>query len=171
MDVKLVRKLGEIMNAEGLKTVEINEGDLRIRIERDDAPPIVRATIDVVAPIGDEVLVPAKKRGRKPKEVAEDVAPEPVVEEVVITQVSAPPVKIFEIRSPLEGIFYANGVEGPDPLVTVGQRVKKGDALCVIESGKDLSEITSEIAGEIVEVMMLQGDRVEVDQMMFKIKT
>lgn len=74
------------------------------------------------------------------------------------------------VKSPMVGTFYLKPSPDSDPYVQVGQRVKKGDTLCIIEAMKLMNEIESEFDGEIVEVLLKDGEMVEYGKPLFKIK-
>lgn len=74
------------------------------------------------------------------------------------------------IKSPLVGTYYCSSSPGEDAYVTVGDKVKKGDVLCIVEAMKIMNEITSEYDGEIVEIMCKDDDIVEFGLPLFKIK-
>ncbi len=75
-----------------------------------------------------------------------------------------------EIRSPMPGTFY--GASGPDesPYVNVGDTVKKGDSLCIVEAMKIMNEIESSISGVVKEVLVENGKAVEYNQPLFRIE-
>ena len=77
---------------------------------------------------------------------------------------------LHDITSPLIGIFYAAPAPDAPPYVTVGQRIRRGDVLCVIEAMKIMNEITAETDGEIVEVCLNSNEIVEFGQVMFRVK-
>lgn len=74
------------------------------------------------------------------------------------------------ITSPMVGTFYAKASPSSNPFVKVGDRVKKGDVLCIIEAMKLMNEIESDIDGEIVEVCCKEEELVEYGTVLFKIK-
>jgi Biotin carboxyl carrier protein len=77
---------------------------------------------------------------------------------------------IKEIAAPIVGTFYSkSGPDKPD-YVSIGDKVKKGDTLCIIEAMKIMNEIQSDVDGEIVEVVAKNQDMVEYGQTLFKIK-
>ena len=83
--------------------------------------------------------------------------------------VPAPPENGHAVKSPLAGVFYASPTPDSAPFVKTGDRVKKGDTLCIIEAMKLMNEITSDIDGEIVEICVGNGQVVEYDQPLFRI--
>lgn len=75
-----------------------------------------------------------------------------------------------EIKSPMVGVFYAAASPDSEPYVQVGQAVKKGDTLCIIEAMKLMNEINAEESGVITEICAKNGDLVQFGQPLFKIK-
>ena len=68
------------------------------------------------------------------------------------------------VKSPIVGIFYDTPSPDAEPFVKVGQRIKKGDTLCIIEAMKVMNEIESEFEGEILEILCKKGTMVEYNQ-------
>lgn len=152
---KLVRKLGEIMNTQGLKTIDYSDGSLTIRIERDTDLPLMPPPPPV----------PKERKPRVVKVVAKEVTPQPEI----AVDVPAPKQKILEIHSPIAGVFQDRLEDDDETLVTLGQTIKKGDVLCFIEVGDDLHEIIAEQGGIVTEVLVKHNKSVALDQIMFKL--
>lgn len=74
------------------------------------------------------------------------------------------------VKSPMVGTFYLKPSPDSSPYVQIGQKVKKGDTLCIIEAMKLMNEIESEFDGEIIEVLLKDGEMVEYGKPLFKIK-
>ena len=83
---------------------------------------------------------------------------------------AAPVAEGKEIKSPMVGVFYAAASPDSDPYVQVGQAVKKGDTLCIIEAMKLMNEINAEESGVITEICVKNGDLVQFGQPLCKIK-
>lgn len=77
---------------------------------------------------------------------------------------------LIEISSPMVGVFYAAPAEDADPYVQVGDRVKKGQALCIVEAMKLMNEIVAETDGQIVEICAQNGQVVDFGCPLFRIK-
>ena len=77
---------------------------------------------------------------------------------------------LIEISSPMVGVFYAAPAEDADPYVQVGDRVKKGQTLCIVEAMKLMNEIVAETDGQIVEVCAQNGQVVDFGCPLFRIK-
>lgn len=119
----------------------------------------------------------SKIKLEKPQQViAQTVAPQPVAVQAPVAQNSAPAPQATAVDSgrtinaPIVGVFYAASAPGAKPFVSVGDVVKKGEVVCIIEAMKCMNEIQAEEDGEIVEVLAKDGDLVEYDQPVFRIK-
>lgn len=134
METKQIREIIEIFEASGLSHMELEEGNLKIRLEKP-------ATPSMNAPMAQIVHTPM------PKE------PEPEVEEEKIT-----------INSPLVGTFYRAKSPKDQPYVQVGDRVHVGDVICMVEAMKTMNEIQSDKEGIVKEILVENGAMVEYDQ-------
>ena len=74
------------------------------------------------------------------------------------------------VKSPMVGTFYSKSSPNAKPYVEIGQQVKKGDILCIVEAMKLMNEIESEFDGEIVEICVNDGDMVDYGKVLFKIR-
>jgi acetyl-CoA carboxylase biotin carboxyl carrier protein len=77
---------------------------------------------------------------------------------------------LHPIRSPLVGTFYRAPAPGEDPYVEVGDRVKAGEVLCIVEAMKLMNEISADVSGEVVEVLAENAGGVEYDQPLFYLR-
>ena len=162
MDIKLVRQLAEIMNEEGLKNVEITDGQMTVKVERDLSMHVVseKKIIKHAAPVTAPVVPPVAP-----------VLPEPIVATSTKQTQSeqVPNCQKFEVRSPIVGKFMSS-YDGNPVYVTIGSPIKKGDVLCVIEAGRHFNEITSDVDGVIRDILVRDGDKVKFDQILFKVE-
>ena len=78
---------------------------------------------------------------------------------------------LHEIKSPLVGTYYSQAAPGEPVFAKVGDKIKKGQVLCVLEAMKIMNEIESEVAGEIVEVCVDNENLVEFGQVLFRLRT
>ena len=102
--------------------------------------------------------------------VAPQVQSSPVVSESPVQTPSAPKGNFHEIKSPFVGTFYGQPAPGKPAYVNVGDRVSKGQTLCILEAMKIMNEIEADIDGEIVEICVNNESFVEYDQVLFRIK-
>lgn len=148
MDLRKLKTLIDLVSESGISELEVNEGEDRVRIVNAGSP----------APAGQVVY--ANPAPAQAIQAAVAPAAAPAVEE-------APAETGFVARSPMVGTFYrAPNPESPD-FVKVGDTVKVGQTLCIIEAMKLLNEIESEQAGVIKQILCENGQGVEFDQPLF----
>jgi oxaloacetate decarboxylase alpha subunit len=112
------------------------------------------------------------------KTINSEKAPAPVIQAVRPAAPSAPPAEskyddydnIVEVLAPMVGTFYAAPAPDAEPYVRVGDRVKKGQTLCIVEAMKLMNEIKSEYDGTIVEIAVVNAEPIEFDQVLFLIE-
>ena len=96
--------------------------------------------------------------------------PEQIEEPEQIKVTKPADANLHNINSPMLGVFYSSPSPESEPFVKVGDKVKKGDVLCIIEAMKLMNEIASEREGVVEEICVSNGDIVEYGKTMFKIK-
>ena len=147
MDVKKIESLAKLMQETGLTALELTEGESVLKLERKQeviaAAPVAVAAAPVAGP---EAL---------------GVVSQP---EAVQTQQEG-----TMVLSPTVGVFYASPSPDARPFVEVGDQVKKGDTLCIIEAMKLMNEIPAEVDGTIAEICVGNGQVVEYNQPLFRI--
>jgi acetyl-CoA carboxylase biotin carboxyl carrier protein len=77
---------------------------------------------------------------------------------------------LHAVRSPLVGTFYRAPAPGEEPYVEVGDRVRSGQALCIVEAMKLMNEIPADVSGEVVEILVENAEGVEYDQPLFRLR-
>lgn len=154
MDLRKLKTLIDLVAESGIAEIEVTEGEDKVRIVKNSpAPPVpmnLPAATYLAAP-PPALPVPAAAPA-----VA---APAPVVEEP----------KGHVVKSPMVGTFYRSPSPGAKAFIEIGQAVKPGDTLCIIEAMKLLNEIEAEVAGEVKEVLVENGQAVEYGQPLFLI--
>ena len=154
MDLRKLKTLIDLVSESGISELEVNEGEDRVRIVNAGSPaPAGQMVYTNPAPAPAMHATPAAT----PAPTAAPVAEAPAEETGFIA------------RSPMVGTFYrAPNPESPN-FVNVGDTVKVGQTLCIIEAMKLLNEIESEQAGVIKEILCENGQGVEFDQPLFVI--
>ncbi|HEX5961219.1 MAG TPA: acetyl-CoA carboxylase biotin carboxyl carrier protein [Rhodanobacteraceae bacterium] len=155
MDLRKVKKLIELLEESNLSELEIKEGEEVVRLSRFPSgsmpvPQVIAAPQPAVA-ASFPAPVPAATTAAAPAAADTGLPPGTVV------------------RSPMVGTFYAAASPGAEPFVKVGQQVKTGDPLGVIEAMKMFNQIEAEIAGTVVAIVAENGQAVEFDQPLFVI--
>ena len=165
IDLRYVKKLIDIIDDSSVDSIEItSDKGLKIRISKS---PTQRGAVQVAAPMSMPTIVPATvSMGR--------LSPSGGIPVVADADVAAPlpePPKstALEVKSPMVGTFYKSPEPGAKAYVSVGDRVSKGQIVCIIEAMKIMNEIESEYAGVVREVLVDDAQPVEYGQVLFKI--
>lgn len=154
MDLRKLKTLIDLVSESGVAELEITEGDDRVKIvNRVGAAPVAAAAPAVIATPVVASAAPAAAPA-----VAAEPATAPVAAEDTRT-----------INSPMVGTFYRAPSPGAKPFADVGQKVKAGDTVCIIEAMKLLNEIETEYDGVIKEILVENGQPVEFGQPLFVI--
>lgn len=154
MDLRKLKTLIDLVSESGVAELEITEGDDRVKIvNRVGAAPVAAAAPAVIATPVVASAAPAAAPA-----VAAEPAAVPVAAEDTRT-----------INSPMVGTFYRAPSPGAKPFADVGQKVKAGDTVCIIEAMKLLNEIETEYDGVIKEILVENGQPVEFGQPLFVI--
>ena len=146
MKLDEIRSLAQIMRESDLTSLEVSEGDLKVKLEKKTPPP------------PPAVLIP---RGDFPETAAKPAA-EPAAQKNEEN--------FKEIKSPMVGVFYAASSPEREPFVKVGSKVKKGDVVCIVEAMKLLNEINADQDGEVAEICAENGQVVEYGQTLFRLR-
>ena len=147
MDIRKIKKLIELVEESGITELEVSEEEGSVRISR--------AT--VAAPANVQYSIPAAA----PAPVAAPVAPAatPAAPAAAPEEVAG-----HKIRSPMVGTFYRSPSPEAKAFVEVGQTVKVGDALCIVEAMKMMNRIEADKAGVVKAILVNDGEPVEFDE-------
>lgn len=151
MDLKLIKNILNLISDSDVNEVSIEEGDFKIKVKKTGAIEQVTYTQPVAPPTA-------------PMPVAQPVAPTPAAAS------PEPASKGDTMKSPIVGTFYQAASPESDPFCKVGDTVKKGQTLCIIEAMKIMNEIEAEFNGTVREILVSDGTPVEFDQPLFIIE-
>jgi len=154
MDLRKIKKLMELLEESGIAEIEVKEGEESIKLSRNisttnmQAPQMIQQPIQTsqapanqqISDIGTNTVDDLKERKRN------------------------------TVNSPMVGTFYASASPESKPFVTIGQSVKKGDTLCILEAMKMMNQVQAESDGKIVEILVDNAEPVEFDQPLFVIE-
>lgn len=150
MDIAQIKKLIQLLNDNNLGELKVQEGDFKITIRHKDYAKTSGVTSVVSAPAIATASTPTTVTETKKEEVVSG--------------------NFSTIKAPMIGTFYRSAGEGKEAFVKVGDKVKKGDVLCIIEAMKLFNEIQSEVSGKIIKVMVDNAQAVEYDQPLFLVE-
>jgi len=138
VDTALVKELAELLSANELTEIEVEDGDRKIKVKREAAPVMSYAPAPSAAPAA--------------------VAP------IAAAPESAPAAPVDAVKSPMVGTAYLSPEPGAKPFVAPGQSVKQGDTLLIIEAMKVMNPITAPKAGKVAQILIGDAQPVEFDQ-------
>ena len=173
MTFQEIQELIRLLNKSNLTEFKMEEGDFKLSIRtalyRDTKTThAVAAPLPMAVPATGSTVPASLATVASPAQAAEAAAEKP-------SEASAKPAQptgqgYKEIKSPMVGTFYRSATPEKPNYVEVGQKVKKGDVVCIIEAMKLFNEIESEISGTIVKVMVDNAQPVEYDQALFLVE-
>jgi acetyl-CoA carboxylase biotin carboxyl carrier protein len=141
--VERIKELGRILEETNLTEIEIEHHDRRIKVSR-------------------------ASQGSFISQVATSPAASSTTTQISLETPS--PSKFHEIKSPMVGSFYSSPSPGADPFVKLGDKIKKGQTLCIIEAMKIMNELPSEVDGEVMEVCVTDSEAISFGQVLLKVK-
>jgi acetyl-CoA carboxylase biotin carboxyl carrier protein len=154
MKTSEIRDLIDFISKSGLNEVNVETKELKLHVKREPDQKIFKST-----PVASMAVAPAATQVSAPS-----------VQSAKLEKAEAPGKKTAEIKSPMIGTFYRSS--GPDsaPFVSVGDKITKGQTVCIIEAMKLFNEIESEVSGTIVKAMVENATPVEYDQVLFVVE-
>ena len=153
IDLDWIRRLIDMVDGSGIDSLEISRFGTRVRIAK--SPPV---TVSAAAPSAMSAAPTAAALA----EPAAAAAPEPA-------DVEEPDSGLAEVHSPMVGTFYRAPAPDAPPYVEPGDRVEKGQTVCILEAMKLMNELEAEVSGTIREICVENAEPVEFGQVLFRI--
>jgi len=154
MDLRKLKKLIDLVQESGISELEITEGDERVRIAKNINVSNIQTVAAVPSPLQVEPPSP---------QALVDVPQEADSDTNIALQSN------HIVKSPMVGSFYRAPSPDAEPFAEIGQTIKAGDTLCIIEAMKLLNEIESEFSGVVMEILVENGQPVEYGEPLFVI--
>lgn len=154
-----IRSLIEFISQTGLNEVNIETKELKLHVKREPDQKVIQGAATAIAPAPAALPVAP-------------VAPAAPTAPAAAQKTSAPSAgkNTVEIKSPMIGTFYRSANPDSPPFVSVGDKISKGQTVCIIEAMKLFNEIESEVSGTVVKVMNENSSPVEYDQVLFVVE-
>jgi acetyl-CoA carboxylase biotin carboxyl carrier protein len=150
-DIQDLQQLIEFLKEHGVAEFDLKRDDVKIRLKFAQPVAPVVSFSPAAAPLAAAPLASVPVAGAIPA--------------------AAPDEDLQIIKSPMVGTFYGSPSPGAAQFVSAGDRVEKGQVICIVEAMKLMNEIESDLAGEIVKVMVTNGQPVEFGQPLFSVRT
>lgn len=146
MDIRKVKKLIELLDESGIAEIEITEGEESVRISRySQHPPAVIQAAPAPAPLAAPLAATAAPVAAEPEEEG------------------------YAVTAPMVGTFYTSPSPDSASFIQVGDRISKGDTLCIIEAMKMMNQIEADVSGTIKSIRVQNGEPVEYGQILIVI--
>ena len=171
MDLRKIKTLIELVESSGVAELEVKEGEESVRITRHGTPTPHGVPMSVPVPMPHYVAAPQ----HQPQESSPPATRAPAAQSAALAETpgtesnAEAEAKHHIVRSPMVGTFYRAASPGAKPFVEVGQTVRQGQTVCIIEAMKMLNQIEADCDGMIVEILIENGQPVEFDQPLFVI--
>ena len=171
MDLVRIRELLKIVAESDVDEVELEENGVKVVVRKNAATVMVQPA-PMMAPYGVGYPSPVLPQAPPAPAVAAPVAasPPPTTLEEPEPDAIAVPADGLLVRAPIVGTYYEAPAPGADPFVSVGEQIKPGDVLCIIEAMKLMNNIEAEHSGEIVEILPEDGSAVQFGDRLFAIR-
>ncbi|MDP9201326.1 MAG: acetyl-CoA carboxylase biotin carboxyl carrier protein [Gemmatimonadota bacterium] len=158
IDLRYVKKLVEMLDESSVDSIEISsDKGMKIRISK---TPQQRGAVQMAAPVAMPALLPAAVPVANQSDAASTSVETPKAEQKS---------RFLEVKSPMVGTYYGAPEPGAKPYLTVGERISKGQILCIIEAMKIMNEIESEFDGVVKEILAQNAHPVEYGQVLLRI--
>jgi acetyl-CoA carboxylase biotin carboxyl carrier protein len=161
MNQKELKELVEFLIEKDITEFELERGDVKVRIKRGTPAAAQTERIIAVPATHTPIQVPVASSSATPP-----AAPPPVPVETA----PAPAEELHMVRSPIVGTYYESPSPGSPGFVKPGDSVEVGQVLCIVEAMKLMNEIEADVAGEIVKILVKNGQPIEYNQELFAIR-
>jgi acetyl-CoA carboxylase biotin carboxyl carrier protein len=153
MDLRKIKKLMELLEESGIAEIEVKEGEESIKLSRN----ITSSAAPLQQMVQQPMMAPQQQATQTSSQVENK-------------KDDSSNQNRNTVNSPMVGTFYASASPESKPFVTVGQSVKKGDTLCILEAMKMMNQVQAESDGKILEILIDNAEPVEFDQPLFVIE-
>ncbi len=150
MNIKEIKELLDLMQEHQIASLEFEKGDVKLKLNKN---------------VGSVVSMEATRMMAMPQQAAALPAAAPAAPAAPVNDPN-----VVAVKSPMVGTYYSSPAPDQPQYVKVGQTVKAGDVLCIVEAMKLMNEIKAEISGVVTEILIENGQPIEYDQPILKIK-
>jgi acetyl-CoA carboxylase biotin carboxyl carrier protein len=159
MNQKELKELIDFLVEKDITEFELERGDLKVRVKRGSEPAVVHMAPVPAPTAAIATAAPA----------AAVAAPAPPASPTALVE-AAEEVGLHIVKSPIVGTYYEAPSPGSPPFIKVGDTVSAGQVLCIVEAMKLMNEIESDVAGEVVKILVTNNQPIEYGQSLFAIR-
>ena len=172
MNQKEIKELIELLVEKDITEFELERGDIKVHVKRGGSTaPVVHVTpaVSAVQPLPVAVMPAPAAGGPAPQPTAQSAAPPTPTAPSPAVEAPAD-ADLYIVKSPIFGTYYEAPSPGTPPFIKVGDTVKEGQVLCIIEAMKLMNEIEAEVSGVIAKMLVSNGSPVEYGMPLFGIR-
>lgn len=167
LKIQEIREIIKLIDSSSIDEFSLNEEGTKLKLKKNAGQVVVaeapKAVAQAAAPVAAPAAAPAPKTEAAPAAPKAEAAPAPKAE-------VAADANLHKIVSPMVGTFYQSPSPDADVFVKVGDKVGEETVVCIVEAMKLFNEIEAEVTGEIVEILVKDGELVEYGQPLFLVK-
>jgi len=152
MNIKEIKELLDLMQEHQIASLEFEKGDVKLKLNKN---------------VGSVASMEAPRMMAMPAQQPSSAAP---AASAAAAPATASDPNVVAVKSPMVGTYYSSPAPDQPQYVKVGQSIKAGDVLCIVEAMKLMNEIKAEFSGTIVEILIENGQPIEYDQPIVKVK-
>jgi len=162
-DIDDLKQLVEFLKQHGVAEFDLDRGDMKIRLKFNQPESHAAGLSDLARLLATApaAAAPAAHTAAAPATVAAAPA----------AAAAAPEENLHVVKSPIVGTYYGSPSPGAAAFVAAGDRVEKGQVICIVEAMKLMNEIEADVSGEIVKCLVSNGQPIEYGQALFSIRT
>ncbi|MDG1296405.1 MAG: acetyl-CoA carboxylase biotin carboxyl carrier protein [Saprospiraceae bacterium] len=164
MNFKEIQDLIKLINKTNLTEFKMKDGEFNISIKKGDEQGDKAIVVQQPLMQYPSAQMPVQQAFQAPAAPAVPATPAP---ETDAKEEKADTSNYLEVRSPIVGTFYRSASPENPPFAKVGDKISKGDVVCIVEAMKLFNEIETEVSGTIVQVMVEDAQPIEYDQVLF----
>ena len=168
MKIQDIQKLMEMLDKSGLEELELETGGMKIRLLKHRNSPAQPPSQPQVYMMAPPMAAPPQLAPPSPAAPVSS-APSPD-QETALQPAAVKSATAIEVKSPMVGTFYRAPAPGADPFVKIGDKVRKGQTLCIIEAMKLMNEIENEVDGTVVDILPENAQPVEYGEVLFHVE-
>lgn len=165
MDLKLIKKILDLIAESDVNEVSLEEGDFKIKVKKKDTAQQITYT----QPVGGHQQVPPQPAAPAQQPDASSPQAQPSGADETIEEEESQPAG-ETVTSPIVGTYYEAPDPDSDPFIKAGDKISKGQTLCIVEAMKIMNEIEAEFSGTLQKILVENGQPVEYEQPLFIIK-
>ncbi|TZF85589.1 acetyl-CoA carboxylase biotin carboxyl carrier protein (plasmid) [Pedobacter sp. BS3] len=161
MDIKQIQELIKFVSKSGVNEVSIEQENFKITIKTNQTPTYVTASVP--APVAAQPQIAQQATAAVPQAEAPQVSAAPATTDAAAAN-------YITIKSPMIGTFYRSSSPDKPAFVNVGDEIKAGQVICIVEAMKLFNEIEAEVSGRVVKILTDNASPVEYDQPLFLVE-